>query len=206
MCGDGVQDAGEECDDGNVFSDDGCSPTCTEEPCRAAPAIGCRLPAAGKALLKMKTNPFAPAKSQIVWKWTKGDATTVADFGDPTAAEGYHLCIYDAGILVSTTRIEAGGVCAGRPCWGATSSGYRFKDTDLTPDGALQLVLRAGAAGQSRAELKGRGANLELPLFANLTGPVEVQLKQTSDAVCWTAVFGAPFVRRDDTAFLDRSD
>jgi MYXO-CTERM domain-containing protein len=30
-CGDGVQGAGEECDDGNQVADDGCSPTCTLE-------------------------------------------------------------------------------------------------------------------------------------------------------------------------------
>jgi len=31
ICGDGVRDIGEECDDGNVLSGDGCSTTCTVE-------------------------------------------------------------------------------------------------------------------------------------------------------------------------------
>lgn len=31
MCGDGVPEGDEECDDGNLISDDGCSPTCTNE-------------------------------------------------------------------------------------------------------------------------------------------------------------------------------
>src|SRR6187549_3107484 len=35
VCGDGVVDEGEVCDDGNTAEDDGCSPTCQrEEPAR----------------------------------------------------------------------------------------------------------------------------------------------------------------------------
>src|SRR5512132_4160439 len=33
VCGDGVIDAGEECDDGNVVGGDGCSATCVFEGC-----------------------------------------------------------------------------------------------------------------------------------------------------------------------------
>ena len=33
-CGDGLVDAGEQCDDGNRASGDGCSASCTVEPCR----------------------------------------------------------------------------------------------------------------------------------------------------------------------------
>lgn len=33
VCGDGVQDPGEDCDDGNLVSGDGCSETCHEEGC-----------------------------------------------------------------------------------------------------------------------------------------------------------------------------
>ncbi len=33
QCGNGQQDPGEECDDGNTFSDDGCSSTCKNEYC-----------------------------------------------------------------------------------------------------------------------------------------------------------------------------
>lgn len=32
MCGNGDLEAGEDCDDGNIFPGDGCSPTCTQEP------------------------------------------------------------------------------------------------------------------------------------------------------------------------------
>jgi cysteine-rich repeat protein len=33
VCGDGTREASEECDDGNVFAADGCSPSCTREAC-----------------------------------------------------------------------------------------------------------------------------------------------------------------------------
>jgi cysteine-rich repeat protein len=189
VCGDGMQESGEECDDGNVVPGDGCSATCTLEPCSAAPAAGCRLPAPGKGVLA-----------------TKGDATSRTDFGDPTASESYALCVYDAGRLLATIRMAAGGTCAARPCWSPTATGYRFRDGELTPDGASQLVLRAGDAGSARAQLKAKGANLALPPLDEIGGPVRVQLRQTSDAVCWEAVFGAPFATQDAARFVDRSD
>jgi cysteine-rich repeat protein len=39
VCGDGIQSLGEECDDGNSVSGDGCSATCTVEECDAAAAL-----------------------------------------------------------------------------------------------------------------------------------------------------------------------
>jgi hypothetical protein len=47
---------------------------------------------------------------------------------------------------------------------------------------------------------------LELPAPADLRGRVEVQLRQKSDAVCWSTTFSAPFKKQDDTNFLDKSD
>ncbi|MCP3978398.1 MAG: hypothetical protein GY716_03565 [bacterium] len=41
-CGNGVQDPGERCDDGNTAAGDGCSPECTIEPEAAIPIVGVR--------------------------------------------------------------------------------------------------------------------------------------------------------------------
>lgn len=38
-CGDGIIDTGEDCDDGNLRSGDGCSPTCTWEQCDAPACV-----------------------------------------------------------------------------------------------------------------------------------------------------------------------
>ncbi|MCP3978402.1 MAG: hypothetical protein GY716_03585 [bacterium] len=40
LCGNGTQNPGEQCDDGNTTAGDGCSPTCTVEPGFAIPTVG----------------------------------------------------------------------------------------------------------------------------------------------------------------------
>jgi cysteine-rich repeat protein len=203
-CGNGIETADEECDDGNVLAEDGCSATCTFEPCRAIPETGCRALGSGKGQLKIKLGD--PTKNQLQWKWTKGAATTKTELGNPMTAEQYYLCIYDDGTLISTTTIEAGGFCAGTPCWKETAAGYRFKDKDLTPDGALQLVLKAGADGKAQMQFKGKSSNLDTPAPMSLSGPVVVQLKQASDVACWATTFSAPFKKRTAGSFVDHSD
>lgn len=206
ICGDDFSGPGEECDDGNVVPDDGCSAACTIEPCTASPAFGCLEPATAAGRLKISVKAADPAKNQLQWKWGKGAATLKSDFGDPLVDEDYHLCIYDAGVLVSTTRIPAAGDCDGKPCWKETATGFQFKDKTLASDGAQQLKLKEGDPGKAQAQFKGRGATLELPLLTALTGPIQVQLKQASDVECWNATFGAPFLKQDAATLLDESN
>ncbi|MCP3979476.1 MAG: IPTL-CTERM sorting domain-containing protein [bacterium] len=40
VCGNGVREGDEQCDDGNTTAGDGCSPTCTIEPGTAIPTVG----------------------------------------------------------------------------------------------------------------------------------------------------------------------
>jgi uncharacterized delta-60 repeat protein len=205
VCGDGTPDPGEECDDGNVVSDDGCSAACTLEPCGAAPAVGCRAPFInGKALLKAKA-ATDPAKNQLQWKWAAGTATVLTDFGDPVNTDSYYLCLYDNGQLASTTTIPAGGSCSGKPCWKASgTSGFGFKSKTLTPDGAAQLKLKAGVDSKAAIQFKGKGANFEMPALGTLAGPVVVQI--TNGSVCWEATYSAPFLKNDGVSFIDKAD
>ena len=96
-----------------------------------------------------------------------------------------------------------GGDCAGRPCWRETGTGYRYGDKALTPGGILKLSLRAGADGQAKIGLKGKGGNLRLsaPPFAS---GVTVQLKSEA-GICWQADYGAPSVNGGGR-FSARSD
>jgi len=206
VCGNGFQESGEECDDGNLVSGDGCSTTCTLEPCGPGPQTGCRVPAHAKGLLRIKVNALDPGKNRLQWKWGNGAATSKAEFHDPTVAEKYDLCLYDAGALVSSTRIEAGGLCSGKSCWKERAKGFQFRDRQLTPDGAALLLLRAGAGGKAQVQFAGRGATLELPPLAGLTGPIDVQLKQVSGTVCWGATFSAPFTKNNGVILSDKSD
>jgi len=206
ICGDGNLDAGEECDDNNVEDDDGCSATCTIEPCEAAPTLGCRAPVTGKASVKLKVITGDPYKSQFQWKWV-GAATTKAEFGDPTATESYHVCLYSAGALVSTTSFPAGGTCSGKPCWKEGSKGYQFKTKALDPEGGVGLALKGGVDGKAQLQFKGKGFYLEVPpTVGSLVTPVVVQLKQSSDGTCWSSTFSAPFTKQGDPIFSDKAD
>ena len=211
VCGNDVVESGEECDDGNVVAGDGCSATCLFEPCRAVPTTGCRAPfVGGKSLLKAKDSVDS-TKDQLQWKWLLGAATTLGDFGTPDTTDSYYLCLYDTGVptsqqLVSTTTIEAGGTCAGKPCWKAASSGFSFKDKELTPDGAAQLKLKAGMNGKAAIQFKGKGTNLQLPALGSVAGPIVVQLVRQNSGVCWEATYSPPFVKRDAANFLDKAD
>jgi hypothetical protein len=151
----------------------------------------------------MKNNATDDTKDQLQWKWSPGAATTVGDFGDPLATESYYLCIYDAGVLVSTTLVEPATACPG--CWKPNSKGFAFKDKAHTPDGAEQLKLKSGVAGKAQVQFKGKGDNLQMPPGSR-TGPVIVQLQPATQSVCWEAVYGVPFQKNDGTNFVDKAD
>src|SRR6185312_11504786 len=71
--------------------------------CPPAPD-SCRPPfvSAGSSLKLVQAS--SPEKNRLTWKTTKGTATTKPEFGDPITSDGYTLCMYDAGALVSMTR------------------------------------------------------------------------------------------------------
>ena len=207
VCGDGTLQGScnEECDDGNVVNGDGCSATCQKEfGCDVAPAVGCRLPVvSAKAQLQL-ANKAPDIKDRLRWKWAKGAATTIADFGTPLTTTDYAFCVYDAGTLVAKIKIPAGGTCAGKPCWSVKSTSMKYKDKDLTPDGIQQLKLKTGVNGKAQIQIKGRGDNLPMPTLP-FTQPVRAQLL-SSDGVCWEATFSAPASKNVAEQFKDKGD
>jgi hypothetical protein len=169
----------------------------------------CRVPTASKkAQLKMK-DASNDEKDQLQWKWASGAATTLAEFGTPTVTSttGYTLCLYNGTTLISSSIIPAGGDCNGKPCWKANGKGFQYKNNAATPEGVTQIKLKSGAAGKAQIQVKAKGANIEMPtLGATLTGPVTVQLSQSSSTVCWQAVYGPPFSKNDGVLFNDKAD
>ena len=135
------------------------------------------------------------AKDLFSWKWRSSGPTAKADFGSPTATTDYAVCVYDQSGPGPTLRMAAtapaGGVCAGRPCWRETSSGFRYADRELTPDGLATIRLKAGSDGSGRITLAARGTALPLPSLP-FTPPVTVQLQRRDGAACWSATFSAP--------------
>ena len=179
-------------------NDGGATPDCPPAPdtCRPPTVSG-----ASSLLLAQKPDP---AKSHMTWKWTKGTATTKVEFADPTASDGYTLCIYDAGALVSTTAVI--GSCTKKPCWSAKASGFVFRNKSLQPSGALSLKLVAGVDGKASETFGGKGASLDLPDPMSLAGPIDVQLRKSGGVLCWGSRFSAPFQKQLNGMLKDKSD
>ena len=194
---------GSPCDDGSQCTDDSCqSGACVGV---AAPAVGCKvptLPLKSQLVMKDKT----PDKGdQVVWKWTKGQATTFAELGDPTTTDDYQLCVYGPGpVLLFSGRVPAGGVCHGFACWKTIAGkGYTYKDKDRTPDGMEKLQLTSGIAGAAKISAKGKADNLVMPVLGSLATPIEAQLRGAG--ICWSATYSTP-LKNDATQFKAKSD
>jgi len=162
--------------------------------CPAVPDPSCRVPTAAKKSTVQIKKGAQESQDKFAWKWSKGAATTTADFGNPTGTKGLDVCVYDARdgapALQRVVRIPGGGLCAGKPCWKASRKGFVFKSRAGTADGVQQVSLTAGAAGRSSVQVKAGGA--ALPDFSlPATAPVTVQLRSGS-GVCWGATFSTP--------------
>lgn len=198
-CGDGVVQAscGEQCDVGPGGGGD-CTAQC-QFICGPTPVPGCKKPSvSGKAFLLLK-DKSPDKKDKLVWKWIKGEATTLADFGTPLTTTGYTLCLYDQSTTAQPllrALAPAAGTCAGKPCWKTIKTGLKYKDKDLDPDGVLQIGLKAGGTGTSKVIFKGKGVNLLMPTLP-LTPKVTVQLRNDA-GVCWEAEYSAPIKNLSD--------
>ncbi len=169
------------------------TPTATAA-CPPVPIAGCRTPTvSAKAFLAAK-DKTPDTKDQLQWKWLKGAATTMGEFGSPTTTTGYQLCVYDgvSAVLYDAT-IPAAGSCGTHACWKEKPTGFNYKDGELSPDGVQQLLLRAGIDGKAKIILKAQGTPLDDPAFA-LTQPITVQLRN-DEGVCWEAEYSAPALK-----------
>jgi acyl-homoserine lactone acylase PvdQ len=172
--------------------------------CGTAPAAGCRVPTLPRASQLDLKNMAPDTRDRLAWKWTRGQATALADFGSPLADTSYDLCLYASDRLLSRTTAPAGGVCRGRPCWKQSSIGFKFKHADPAPRVLQTLTLRAGPDGKARVIAKGKGAGLALPSLPLAGFPLRAQLVN-ADGACWEA--GYPTALRNDTVrFKAKSD
>jgi hypothetical protein len=206
ICSNPAKANGEACDDANGCTQpDECdgAGACTGP---AEPQVGCRTTLVSqKAFLLMKDRT-PDKKDGFTFKWVKGQATTVPDFGSPvTGSTNYQLCVYDESTdpqpLLAATA-PAGGTCGTKPCWKTTKTGFKYKDNGLDPDGLQMLLLRAGPDSKAKVVVKGKGVNLGYnasPVPLQPTLPVTVQVKHSDDpALCWEATFSAPIKNLPD--------
>ena len=97
---------------------------------------------------------------------------------------------------------------AGKPCWRATSSGFKYRDREVGPGGlrnGFQLVLKAGGDGQAKIGAVGKGQTPIVPALP-IAQPVTVQLVNSDAAVCWDAVYSVPATVDSSTDFKDTAD
>ena len=201
-CGAGTPGVCEPADDG-----DGCSASCELELCGPTPTGTCHAATPfGGASLQVK-NQAEDRKDQLKFGW-KGEATTLAEFGNPVSTASYVICVYDGSgnpqPLLSQAA-PAGGVCNEKPCWQAKPTGYQYGDKLLTPDGLKKVQLKEGLIdGKPKVQVQGAGIFLDVPALP-LTLPVTVQVKNTQNSECWEAVYGTA-TKNDPAQFKAKSD
>jgi hypothetical protein len=132
----------------------------------------------GAASLSLKTN--GPV---LRWKWTRGAATTLADFGDPVGTDTYTLCFYESG--QPSTLLHA--TIPPGTSWRAGGNGFTYKDKPGVADGVTTVDLKAGAAGKAKIVMSAKGSHLTLPALPlpPLPAPLTVQLRGHGE--CWGA-------------------
>lgn len=164
--------------------------------CSSVPAP-CRLPVdAGKSKLIVK-NTSPDSGDTVLWKLTKGEATSLAEFGNPTGTDDYALCLYKDGALQKGFQIPAG------TSWTAIPTGFSYKNSDRDPHGILIAKLKEGAVdGQTKLKVKGKGDLLDPPLIGDLNGVLKVQLQKGDGSICWGATFSPPFLKYDGSTML----
>ena len=145
-------------------------------------------------------------RDRIAWKWRKGAATAVADFGDPLGGDDYALCVYDESApeprLVVAAAVPANDACAaasGADCWAQARAGarvLRYRSIERRPDGIERVVLKPGRDGAARITLHGRGEHIDVPHLP-LGLPLRTQLLG-AHGPCWESWHTSAGVRRND--------
>ena len=159
--------------------------------CTAAPRLDCRKQTSPAGIFQLRNSGLDSA-DKLVWRWPRGEATDLNEFGDPLTNDAVALCIYDGSAApqpIATLISPAQGPCRrGVLCWTQLSGPvFRYFDGDKVNDGLQQIYLRAGGPGRARIGVRGKGEKLTLPT-PPLTTPVTVQL-QTSAGACFTATY-----------------
>ncbi len=154
--------------------------------CPSSPAALCR--SAGQTKFVLSEGGDASG-DRLTWKWSRGQPTTLAEFGSPDTTTGYELCAWGPSGLVLSIDMTAGANCDGVPCW--TRQGtqrLRYRDRTAATGGVQSLKLGAGT--KSTISLSARGAAVpDLPLPAPV--PLTFQLMRDDSAICFESILPA---------------
>jgi 6-phosphogluconolactonase (cycloisomerase 2 family) len=152
--------------------------------CEPVPLASCRT--AARTLLRV-----VAASRRVTWRWAQGEETAVEDLGNPAnGSPHYAVCVYDESQPTASVAFRAlapANTFSGFPPWKDILNGYAYRDTFRTPEGLLDMKLKARSAGRSLVTVKAVGANVAMPPLP-LGLPVRVQV-QSSTGECWEAVY-----------------
>jgi hypothetical protein len=180
--------------------------------CSPTPLVGCKVPTlSGRSLVQWK-NGSLDSSDKFLWKWNRGEATALAELGDPVdGLDDVILCAYDQSASpqpVFHTVAPAGGVCDGKPCWQTrgTTPGrkkLKYRDKARRPDGLDKLDIKEGADGLAAIKAKGKTQFLVMPALP-LTLPLVVQA-QSATGTCWETTHTTSILN-DSIQFKAKSD
>jgi len=162
--------------------------------CPPAPLDTCRVAASTRLILRH--DPTDPSRSLVKWRWTSGQASLRAAFGEPTTTTASAWCLYDEGGLIAQVDVGAGGQCDGDPCWSASGTGFRFAARGVT-GGVRKVLLRADSGDRAKAMLRGAGAALP-DVALPLAGTVVAQWLNDANRVCLEGRFASSTIERND--------
>ena len=169
--------------------------TCAPDSCAPSP-LTCRTALGSTLVIRDKSNDD---RDRLRWKWRKGEATTQADFADPTASAAYSFCVYAGAVpsLVAEAILPPDAAT-----WAPLGDrGYRYKDPNAAVAGMEKLVLKEGSEGRAKVLVKGRGVSLP-DVVLPVDVPVTVQLVNDETGICFEGVYEMQDMRRNEPGKL----
>jgi uncharacterized delta-60 repeat protein len=209
ICGDGVVEPDEPCDDGNLQNGDGCDASCFIEACHRCEgnpsvcSVGPR-PSCTATMRPDRSSLFIvdaalDGGDKLRWKWKEGQTVNAGDLGDPSDLDGQHLCLFDgAGSVVAALDLGGGRTCGARPCWSVKPTRVSYADRTAAQDGVQRMTFRFGSAGRlAQLSFKAQGGALPTPALP-VSLPLTVELQRPTGQ-CWAATYTSATVTANDT-------
>ncbi len=154
------------------------------------PPTGCQNAAPGRSTVTLRDDAD-PSRDSLAWTWRSSGGATKAQFGDPPGTTDLRMCVYDTTGVKLSVAAPAGGVCGSKACWREKSTGFSYRDAELTPDGIARLDVGASALGKGKIRMRGRGPVVTVPPLG-FAAPVTVRMLRSEAPACWQAVYSNP--------------
>ncbi len=107
-------------------------------------------------MLMLKRDASDASKDKLLWKWMRGESTTLAELQDPTDTAAYALCIYSG----TNTLLAGMTVPPGSANWSPLGTkGFKYLDANGSAGGVKKMVLTAHACAWCRAGRPSRRAS-----------------------------------------------